>query len=265
VIEKKAGKVTTAGTKEEKAVESALQSDDQPKHQFLIIGTSHVAKTAVETVKRVIQEKRPLIVAIELDRDRLFGLLHPEQKASAWETLKAVGVRGFLFATIASWVQRKIGSSIGLVPGADMLTAYKSAQAVGARVALIDRHIQVTLKKISARLTWREKWCFFVDILKAVFNVRPSISFDLSSVPDKEVISALMDEFKSRYPTLYDVLVVERNKHMSVHLARLIENSEGLVVAVVGAGHEEELQKLVDRELLNPKPGGEDIKSSLGN
>ena len=174
-------------------------------------------------------------------------------------------MRGFLFATIASWVQRKIGSSIGLVPGADMLTAYKSAQAVGARVALIDRHIQVTLKKISARLTWREKWCFFVDILKAVFNVRPSISFDLSSVPDKEVISALMDEFKSRYPTLYDVLVVERNKHMSVHLARLIENSEGLVVAVVGAGHEEELQKLVDRELLNPKPGGEDIKSSLGN
>ena len=74
--------------------------------------------------------------------------------------------------------------------------------------------------------------------------------FDLSRVPQREVISQLTGEVRKRYPNLYRVLVTERNRVMAQNLVKLIRHApDAGIVAVVGAGHEEEIARLVKKYL----------------
>ena len=47
---------------------------------LILLGTSHIAKQSLDDVKRVIEEKKPDIVALELDQRRLYALLHKKEK-----------------------------------------------------------------------------------------------------------------------------------------------------------------------------------------
>ena len=49
-----------------------------------------------------------------------------------------------------------------------------------------------------------------------------------------------MKQVKERYPNFYRVLVEDRNKYMAKKLFKLMRNYNK-IVAVVGAGHEEEI------------------------
>ena len=41
---------------------------------LILVGTSHIAKQSLEEVERVIKEKKPEIIALELDKKRFFAL-----------------------------------------------------------------------------------------------------------------------------------------------------------------------------------------------
>lgn len=209
-----------------------------------IIGTSHIAPESVKKVEKVIVEDVPDIVAIELDRKRLVSLTRGERKMSIRDA-RRVGIKGWLFALIGSWIERKLGSKVGVMPGDEMLRAVGVAQRVGARLALIDQDIEITLRRFSASLTWKEKWRFLVDIVKG-FVFRRGIEFDLSKVPPKELIEKLLGEVKVRYPNVHRVLVEERNVFMARALLQLAKRvPEGKIIAVVGAGHEDEIRRLL--------------------
>lgn len=135
------------------------------------------------------------------------------------------------------------------MPGSEMLTAIKAAKEVEAKIALIDQDIDITLLKFSKALTWKEKWNFVVDLAKGLI-FRKGIQFDLAKVPTQKVIKKLMKDVKKRYPSIYKVLVEERNKHMAKSLAHLItHHPEDKIIAVVGAGHEQEIRKLLKKYL----------------
>ena len=52
--------------------------------------------------------------------------------------------------------------------------------------------------------------------------------------------------FKKRYPNLYKVLIEERNEIMANNLSKIMElEPDKKIVAIVGAGHEEEMIKLI--------------------
>ena len=80
---------------------------------------------------------------------------------------------------------------------------------------------------------------FFFDLLKGVFK-REKIKFDLHKVPSREIIKKLTNKVRKRYPNVYSVLVDDRNKYMAKNLYKLMLDYNS-VVAIVGAGHEEDL------------------------
>jgi len=207
-----------------------------------IIGTSHIAKESVNAVKLHIEKEKPDIVALELDHKRLHALLHPGKKDHLY-AIKKVGFKGFLFSVIGEWAEKKLGKMVGVKPGTEMLTAFHEARKNKAEVVLIDQDIEITLKRFSKTLSWREKFNFFVDIVKAPFS-KNKIKIDLNKVPSQELISMLISEVKKRYPNLYKVLIEERNEIMSRRLYNLMKEKKK-ILAVVGAGHEEEIIKLI--------------------
>src|SRR3989344_1989379 len=106
-------------------LQSLLYQHFQDYHmQLRIIGTSHIAKQSIEQVERVILELKPQIVAIELDKKRLAGLLSPNKKGSfSWKDARRIGFKGLLFAWLGSWLERKLGSQVGVLPGDEMRKA----------------------------------------------------------------------------------------------------------------------------------------------
>lgn len=219
-----------------------------------IIGTSHIARQSIEEVKTLIEKEKPAIVALELDKKRFEALFSRKTKTDYYAMIRQIGIRGFLFAVIGGWVQKKLGKYVKTEPGDEMKAAIKAARKVRADIALIDQDIAVTLSRFSQKLSWKEKLNFLADIFNALFFRKRSMrkygvsKIDLSKVPSKQLINKLMKEVKHRYPNVYYVLVEERNRHMAKKLAKIIaSNPKKKIFAVVGAGHEEGIKKLMNQ------------------
>jgi pheromone shutdown-related protein TraB len=220
---------------------------------LIIVGTSHVAQQSKKAVKKAIEENNPDIIAVELDQGRLHALLNPKDQNMRLRDIRHVGVKGWVFALIGKWVENTLGKHVGVKPGEDMLTAVRLARKNKVKLALIDQDIRVTLKRFSKFLTWKEKWNFAVDLVKGVLFRKNAIPFDLRQVPDSKTINKLINQVKKRYPNVHRVLVKERNEFMAKNLAYLLnQNQESTIVAVVGAGHGEEMERLV-KKYTSPK------------
>jgi len=229
---------------------------------LILVGTSHVSSNSAAKVKRVISKEKPAVVAVELDKKRLYSLTHKDEKQDkvSFAMIRAVGLKGFLFALLGSWLQKKIGKMVGLEPGADMLAAVNEAKAANIKIALIDQDIERTLKRFSKTLTWREKGRFISDIFKSIFFRKRQMkkydieNIDLNKVPSQAIINKLVKELKTRYPNIYKVLIEERNNIMAYNLVRLMHlHPQDQIVAVIGAGHEEEMIELI-KSAFEPEP-----------
>ena len=145
-------------------------------------------------------------------------------------------------------LKKKLGKLVGVAPGSEMKKAISLAKKHKMKIALIDQDIEITLKRFSKSLTWKEKWNFIVDIVKAVFLREKAIEFDLTKVPDKKIIKKLIGKVKERYPNIYKVLIEERNVVMERNLKNIMEqNEDKKILAIIGAGHEEDIINLIKK------------------
>lgn len=216
---------------------------------LIVIGTSHIAKSSLNEIESVFQKENPGLVAVELDHNRLYSLLSNKKPNYSPSMIRQLGLKGYLFAIIGGIIQQKLGDLVGIKPGSDMLRAVQLAQANNKKLALIDRDIQVTLARLSKTIRWKEKLHFIVDVFSAPFSKKMKI--DLNKVPEKELIKKLLKLMKKRYPGLHKALVEERNAIMALRLKTLMENyPKDKILAVIGAGHEDDLLALIKQTHL---------------
>ncbi|MBR9690696.1 TraB family protein, partial [Candidatus Woesearchaeota archaeon] len=210
-------------------------------------GSSHIAKESIRRVTKEIEDYSPDIVALELDQKRAYALLQKERSVDYWAVFRSVGLKGFFFTWIGAYAQKKLGNIVGVEPGAEMKKALIVAKQKEINIALIDQDIEITLRKLSKRITWKEKFRFVKEIFKALI-FRPKLKFDIRKVPSDKVIKELISEVKEKYPNVYDVLIDERNKIMAKRLFNILrKNPSKKVLAVVGAGHKEEIINLIKK------------------
>ncbi len=218
---------------------------------LIIIGTSHIARQSLDEVEKAIVEGKPDIIALELDRRRLYSLFRKPGKIRVYD-VKRVGIKGFIFSLIGAWAEKKLGKIVGVAPGSEMKKAVRLARKHDIKIALIDQDIEITLKRFSKSLTWKEKWNFIADIVKAFFVRKKVIEFDLTKVPDKKIIKKLVDHVKERYPNIYKVLIVERNHVMAGNLRKIMEKySDKKILAIIGAGHEDDILELIKKPSIS--------------
>ena len=205
-----------------------------------IIGTSHIARESVQEVERAVAALQPAALALELDNGRLAGLLGGRQKLRIRD-IRQIGVKGFLFALIGAWAEKRLGQIVGISPGAEMLAAVQLAREQKIPLFLIDQDITVTLRKISRGFSWRERWRLFVDVVLSPFRGKQLLrkyQITLHRVPSEQAISRILEDVHHRYPNLYRILITERNAVMAHRLAHLMERyPHQNILAVVGAGH----------------------------
>lgn len=206
-----------------------------------LIGTAHVSKDSVKEVEEIISSVYPEGIAVELDDKRFFSLISSEdKKVDLKKVLKEGNFLKFFIYLILANSQKKIGESFGIKPGSEMKKAVEIASRYGLPIYLIDRDINITLSRLMDRMTFKEK----IKILWELLNSDEEdleIDNDLlkEMVENPEKFTKLLKEIS---PTIYDVLVDERDRFMAKRLFELSKGKNSLV-AVVGAGHVEGIIK----------------------
>lgn len=195
-----------------------------------VYGVSHVSHDSIDLIEEKIEEHEPEVVALELDATRFNALISDNERS-----------QGPIFLKLVQKFQRYIGSKTGVMPGEEMMYAYRKAASKGMDVALIDQDIRTTVRRLK-QVRRKEKVRAGLQLLAAPFL--PG-AMDLSKIPDNKFIEEMLEEMQEQFPELYNVLVTERNAYMAEALKKTHEDSEGDVVAFVGAAHREALKEML--------------------
>lgn len=201
---------------------------------LFVIGSSHISEQSIIQVKEGFKEISPDFVAIELDERRAASLFE-RKKPNKFLLLKMLGLPGFVFYIIGELIQKNLGKIVKIEPGSEMKTAILQAKENNKGVVFIDRDIQITLTRFSKYFKKRELIKMVFDIF---FGKKEKMNFDLRKVPSPEFIDMALKEVKTRYPSIYRILIEERDVYMSQRLYALSKTfPDKKILVVVGAGH----------------------------
>ncbi len=216
-----------------------------------IIGTAHVSSDSVEEVKNTIYELQPDVVGIELDYgryDRLMkeraGLVDDEEPIHLKQIIKENKVGLFFATTILSYIQNKIGANLDVKPGSEMIAAADAANDLGIKIALLDRDINITLQRTLNNMSFWEKLKFLFSTVTSFFSGEDETEeIDIEELKNEETLEEVMEYFQEVSPGAYHALVQERDAYLANSIQSIEEDK---VIAVVGAGHQEGINRYLD-------------------
>lgn len=203
--------------------------------RLTLVGVAHVLPKSKAEVEAAIERELPEVVAVELCPARYAALMGKVERAGARDAMQARELGPFVFNKFFHHIQAKFAQQTGMPAGEEMLTGIRSAQKVGARVELIDRDINLTLRRLVERMGAREKLRLFIELLLGLLPFGTRV--DLDRLTEDEIVAHMLSSLKRALPGAYDVLIEERNSYMAAKIAILLASTKGKIVCVVGAGH----------------------------
>lgn len=201
-----------------------------------IVGTAHVSKRSVQDVRDAVAAVHPDTIAIELCEPRYQGMV----KKDAWRHTNLFQLirqkkAMFLLAQLAMQsFYRRLGKQLEVEPGAEMLAGAACAEETGAKLELIDRRIDITLKRVWRHLGLWHRAKLFGVLVEAMFSSEEFEGKDIEALKQQDQLEALMGEMGQAFPEIKKRLIDERD----IYLAQKLRAAPGpCIVAVVGAGH----------------------------
>ena len=208
--------------------------------KVVLIGTAHVSEKSVNEVRSAIRNLKPDIVAVELCRaryDSLKGNVPETNQVPIKEILTEGKVYYYLVHWLLAYVQKKIGEDMGVKPGSEMISAIEEAEASGAKIALIDRDIQVTLQRFWGRMKFTEKIKMLGSLIGGLIGIGKGAEIDIDQITQQDVVTALVSELREFAPTAAETLIDERDAYLAGSILRTAAGGNKTIVAVIGAGH----------------------------
>ena len=201
-----------------------------------LLGTAHVATASVEAVKEQIETYQPKIVGVELCKTRHDALVEGRRldKEGLRRVIKEGKAPMVLMQAMLSAEQRRLGLNEGQEPGAELLAAVETAKAAGIEVALVDRDIQVTMRRAWKKMKWRERF----RLLFSLFGDDEELEedFDLDELlTDSDLLSTMMEDLKDFSQGAGEALIDERDRYIAEKIMQ--SKTEEKMLVVVGAGH----------------------------
>ncbi len=216
-----------------------------------LVGTAHISKESVDLVRTEIEQWDPDIVAVELCKSRHKALSEDRRldKESLLKVIKEGKAPLVIVQSLLASEQRKLGLSEDMQPGAELIEALSIAKENEKEIALIDRDIQITLRRAWKKMKFREKFRLLWSLVgeedtEEEFNVDEILK-------NKDLMTMMLDELKEVAPGAGTVLVDERDEFLAHNIKK--QSNSGKVLAVIGAGHLDGVQRNL-HNLNNPNP-----------
>ncbi len=200
-----------------------------------LLGTAHVATASVEAVREQIEAYKPKVVGVELCQTRHDALVEGRRldKEGLRRVIKEGKAPMVLMQAMLSAEQRKMGLHEGQEPGAELLAAVETAKEAGLEVALVDRDIQVTMRRAWRKMKWRERFRLLFSLFAEEEEEEDLNLDDLLS--DSDLLSSMMEELKAFSQGAGEALIDERDRYIAEKIMQ--SKTEEKMLVVVGAGH----------------------------
>jgi pheromone shutdown protein TraB len=196
--------------------------------RYFLIGTAHVSAHSVDEVRSVIARLQPDVVAVELCKPRYRALVQ-EGAFRNLDIFKVIreGRTLYLLAHLAlAAYQRRMGAALGVKPGAELLAAVEAGRAAGARVELIDREINTTLKRTWANIgLWKRSMMLSSMIVGGDDgDAAPVTAESIEKLKDQKALSTMLEDLAQAFPEVKGPLIDERDRYMA---SKMIEVAQG--------------------------------------
>lgn len=209
--------------------------------EFILLGTAHISQESIVQVTTSIREEKPDCVAIELDQQRYASMKNPE----AWKNLDIVKVlkngQGFVLMAnlILSSFQKRMGADVGVKPGEEMKAAIAVAEELNIPAVMVDRPIQMTLKRAWAKNSLWGKCKLLAVLLSSAFEKSEISAEEIEKLKNESEMDSMMNEIAEYLPAVKAVLIDERDRYLASHIWEAQVNGAPAkkTVAVLGAGH----------------------------
>ena len=204
--------------------------------KITLVGTAHVSKESVEEVKNTITELKPDCVAVELDEKRADSIKNPS-RYSQLDLVKVLKRKeGFLLLAnlILASFQRRMGLNAGVKPGDEMIAAMKAAEESGTRCTLVDRPIQITLKRAWGKNSFWGKCKLLGMLISSAFGKEEVEPAEIEKLKERNEMDSMMNELSEYMPVIKTVLIDERDQYLA---SKIWESEGNNIVAILGAGH----------------------------
>lgn len=224
-----------------------------------LIGTSHVSKESISTVRETIESVDPDVVAIELGPRRY---TKPTRGKISVDADIDVHLRTRLFLPLIQKVQSRAAEERGTEENTDMEEAIEAAQSTESDVALIDRDILKTFGEY-----WRNSG--IVESMRLISSIGLALARGHSSIlnvkENQKDIQQEVNDYLSiterKFPSFKQEFIIERDEEMAGRIQNIREKSDSTVV-VVGAAHipgilselQDKSTSEIKTPLLNPSP-----------
>jgi len=201
-----------------------------------LIGVGHVFDIGDE-IDKIILERRPSIVGIELDPARYHALTSREPKKDV----------PFVYRMLAVF-QQAIAKKYNVSVGSEMLAAINTAKKLGIGIAFIDMDSTYVFSKIWKGMGFSEKIKLLFSASAGLFVRKERVEKEIEKFETE--YDRYMEMLDSEFPVLKKVLIDERNNYMANRIRELNRSYEN-IVAIVGDGHIEGMKKILND--LNPE------------
>ena len=256
---------------------TSLLRSDKSDNEVYLLGTAHISQASNEEVVDLIQLVQPKYVFVELDANRAAQLRssnsvsnNSNKMADSFNTLfKGIG-KGPIPPNIMQQLPPQMSNVLPMIQnvpqmmsrmgwlgsqGAEMKAAIEEAERIGATCVYGDVDLEVTIREL--RLAMMGMVANPLKLMQVISSA-PSppkelaelTSIILSGGNPTQIIEAVKTREQAKQmtkyvsealPPLYDIMITKRD----VHMAKMLKKhcSEGKVVAVVGAGHVEGIER----------------------
>lgn len=209
--------------------------------EFILLGTAHISHESIVQVTTSIRDEAPDCVAIELDEQRYASMKNPE----AWKNLDIVkvlkGGQGFVLMAnlVLASFQKRMGADVGVKPGEDMKAAITVAEEMNVPAVMVDRPIQMTLKRAWAKNSLWGKCKLLAVLLSSAFEKSEISAEEIERLKNESEMDSMMNEIAEYLPAVKEVLIDERDRYLASRIwdARVNGEAAKKIVAVLGAGH----------------------------
>ena len=226
---------------------ASVQRLEIDEREVFLVGTAHVSPQSVRDTKEAIETLEPDTVCVELCEARYQNLENQDswRKLDIFQVLREGKAALLLSSFLMHSFQRRIAQRFGIEPGAEMREAIARARERGARLELIDRDIQISLKRTWSSLGFWQRTKVMTQLVGSAFVGDDLKEEDIEKLKDTGNLTDLMSALAEALPSVKSTLIDERDAYMA---EKLRQSAGPRTVAVVGAGHLPGITGLADAE-----------------
>lgn len=208
--------------------------------EVTILGTAHVSKASADAVRELIESDKFDVIAIELCQSRYDSIVNPNALANMdlFEVIKNKKASMVAASLALGAYQQRLAEQFDVQPGEEMRVAIELSNDKNIHLALIDRDVGITLKRLYRNIPWWRKIYVISGLIASVITHEKVTEEEIEKLKSGDMLESTFAQFASSAYDLFRPLIAERDQFMAAKLTQLITDKKcNNVLVVVGAGH----------------------------